>query len=178
MEQHLVYDLGVESLFSGIRERVTPDLKHAVRALGIDLDKKLLPAYPKQVWVEVVDAVARAISPGVAASQAHRELGHAISDGFAESVMGRLMAPGVRLMGVRRMMLRLPKSLTLSNNFMRVTVVETGPRAVRVDVNEAVPSADFLCGVIEAIGSYAGASRCEVSATGDGQVSFSVTWTE
>ena len=64
MEQHLVYDLGVESLFSGIRERVTPDLKHAVRALGIDLDKKLLPAYPKQVWVEVVDAVARAISPG------------------------------------------------------------------------------------------------------------------
>ena len=179
MEQHLVYDIGVESLFKGLGARLTPALKHAVRELGVDLDKRLLPAYPKSVWVRVVDEVARIVSPQLEVGEAHRQLGHAISAGFADSVMGRLMAPGVRLMGVRRVMLRLPKNLTMSNNFMRVTATETGPRSIRVEMNEAIPSEAFLCGVIEAIGRYAGAKSCEIStAPENGVIAFSVTWTE
>jgi uncharacterized protein (TIGR02265 family) len=179
MERELVYDMGVESLFRGIGDRLTPKLKQTVRELGIDLDKKLLPAYPKEVWVQVVDAVARSVSPDVELAIARRELGHAISRGFKDSVMGRLIAPGLRLMGVRRIMMRLPKNLTISNNFMRVNVAENGPRGIRLEVNEAVPSEEFLCGVIEEIASYAGAKNCEIfTAKENGRVVFSVNWTE
>lgn len=173
----LVYDFGVESLFKGVGARLTPALKDKVRAAGIDLDKKLLPAYPKELWVRVVDVVAHELSAGRDLPAARRQLGHAIASGFSEGAVGKLMAPGVRLMGVRRMLLRLPRSLTMSNNFLRVAVTETGPHAMRVELNEAVPSPEFLCGVIEAIAGYAGAKTCEVKAVVEGPLHvFTITW--
>ena len=88
------------------------------------------------------------------------------------------MAPGVRLMGVRRVLLRLPRQLGMSNNFLRVVVTETGASAMRVEMNEAVPSAEFLCGVIEAIAGYAGAKSCSVNFAPEPPLMvFSISWT-
>lgn len=177
MSQDLVYDFGVESLFKGLGEKVTPALKEKVRAVGIDLDRKLLPGYPKEVWVRAVDVVARELSSGGDLHAARRQLGHHITLGFSEGMLGKLMAPGVRLMGVRRVLQRLPKTLSMSNNFMRAAVTELSPNSVRVEMNEAVPSAEFLCGVIEAMTAYAGAKSCEVSSVREGpMVVFSVKW--
>ena len=78
-EPHLVYDFGVESLFRGLGQRVTPALKNKVRAVD--------------------------------------------------------------------------------------------------EVNEAVPSAEFLCGVIEAIAGHAGAKTCRVTFADEPPlVVFSVGW--
>jgi uncharacterized protein (TIGR02265 family) len=177
-EPHLVYDFGVESLFRGLGDRLTPELKSKVRAAGIDLEKKLLPAYPKSLWVRAVDVVAHELSAGGDLAAARRQLGHDISSGFAEGTLGKLMAPGVRFMGVKRVLARLPKQLGMSNNFLRVTVTDTGTHSVRVEVNEAVPSAEFLCGVIEAIAGYAGAKTCAVDFAHEGPLTvFTVRWT-
>jgi uncharacterized protein (TIGR02265 family) len=177
-EQHLVYDFGVESLFKGLGPRLTPPLKEKVREVGIDLDKKLLPAYPKTLWTRAVDVVAEHLSDGGDLAAARRQLGHDISSGFEQSTLGRIMAPGVRFIGVRRVLLRLPRQLTMSNNFLRVAVVETPGDTLRVEVNEAVPSPEFLCGVIEAIAGYAGAKTCTVTFANEGPLTaFSVSWT-
>jgi uncharacterized protein (TIGR02265 family) len=177
-EPHLVYDFSVDSLFKGLGARLTPSLKEKVRAAGIDLDKKLLPAYPKDVWIRAVDVVARELSVNGDAASSSRRLGHDITNGFAESLLGKTMAPGVRLMGVRRVMLRLPKMLTMSNNFLKVAVVESPGNSVRVIVNEAVPSAEFLCGIIDAIATYAGAKECSVTFAAEGPMTeFVVKWT-
>jgi uncharacterized protein (TIGR02265 family) len=176
-DPQLVYDFGVESLFRGLGQRLTPSLKERVRAAGIDLDRKLLPAYPRVVWVRVVDIVAEEISGGRDLPSARRELGHLIASGFEQSTLGKMMAPGVRFMGVRRVLLRLPKQLTMSNNFLRVAVIETPGDTLRVEVNEAVPSPEFLCGVIEAIAGYAGAKRCDVTFVDEGPLTaFTVNW--
>lgn len=175
---HLVYGFSVDSLFKGLGERLTPALKDKVRAVGIDVDKKLLPAYPKAVWVRAVDVVADELSGGRDRAAARRQLGHDISNGFAESALGKLMSPGVRLMGVKRVLMRLPRQLSMSNNFLRVAVVDMGERWLRVEVNEAVPSAEFLCGIIEAIAGYAGAKTTDVRFAAEGPLTvFSVSWT-
>lgn len=178
-EQHLVYDFGVESLFKGLGDRLTPSLKEKVRVVGIDLNKKLLPAYPKDLWTRAVDVVAKELSAGGDLAAARRQLGHDISSGFAESTLGKMMAPGVRLMGVRRVLMRLPKQLTMSNNFLKVAVVEVpGADKVRVMVNECVPSPEFLCGIMEAIAAYAGAKTCSVTFAPEGPMTeFTITWT-
>jgi uncharacterized protein (TIGR02265 family) len=176
--QHLVFDFGVESLFRGLGDRVTPALKEKVRAQGIDLDRKLLPAYPKALWVAVVDTVARELAAGAPLADARRALGHAITAGFQETTLGKIMEPGVRLIGVRRMLGRLPKMLSMSNNFLKVAVIDVQPNVVRVEVNEAVPSAEFLTGVIEALCRYAGAKTCDVAVTTEGLFTvFTVTTT-
>lgn len=88
------------------------------------------------------------------------------------------MEPGVRLIGVRRMLGRLPKMLSMSNNFLKVAVIDVPPNVVRVEVNEAVPSAEFLTGVIEALCRYAGAKTCDVAVTTEGLFTvFTVTTT-
>lgn len=177
VSQHLVYDFGVEGLFKGLGDKLTPALKAKVRAVGIDLDKKLLPGYPKEVWVRAVDVVARELSEAGDLAAARRQLGHHITHGFSQGTLGKVMAPGIRLMGVRRVLQRLPKTLTMSNNFLKVSVTELGPNSVRVEMNEAVPSAEFLCGVLEAMSAYAGAKSCEVQHASEGPfVVFSVTW--
>lgn len=177
-EPHLVYDFGIESLFRGLGDRLTPALKKKVRAVGIELDAKLLPAYSKAVWVRTVDVVVEALSAGGDLAAARRRLGHDVSIGFTQGALGRLMAPGVRLMGVRRVLLRLPQQLTMTNNFLEVSVTELGPNQLRVEVSEAVPSAEFLCGVIEAIAGYAGAKSCAVTFAAEGPLTvFTVTWT-
>lgn len=177
-DAQLVYDFGVESLFRGLGDRLTPALKEKVRAVGIDLDRKLLPAYPREVWVRVVDVVAEDLKAGTDLAASRRELGRRITDGFAETALGKLMAPGVRFIGVRRVLQRLPKQLTMSNNFMKVALVEQPGDCVRVEVREPVPSADFLCGVIEAIAGYAGAKSCDVTFADEGTlIAFTVKWT-
>ena len=66
----------------------------------------------------------------------------------------------------------------MTNNFMRVAVVELPGDVLRVEMNEAVPSADFLCGVICAIAGYAGAKRCDVTYANEGAlIAFTVSWT-
>jgi uncharacterized protein (TIGR02265 family) len=177
--QQLVFNVGVESLFRGLGDRITPPLRGRIKQLGIDLDAKLLPAYPRDVWVRIVDEVARELGGAADLGAARKELGHAISRGFAASTMGKLMAPGVRLMGVRRMLLRLPKSLTLSNNFMQVTATQVAERSVRVEMNDPVPSAEFLAGVIEAIITYSGGKSSTITWAAEGPLTvFNVGWTE
>jgi len=176
VDTELVYDFAIESLFRGLGPRFTPELEARVKALGIDPGKKLLPAYPREVWVRVVDVIARELG-GPDPAQAHRALGAAITHGFAETTLGIVMKPAVLLMGVRRLLLRLPKNLTMSNNFLKVTVEEPAAGALRVRLSHDVPSADFLCGLIEEMARYAGAKTCTARAQHEGsQLVIDVAW--
>jgi uncharacterized protein (TIGR02265 family) len=167
----LVWDFAIESLFKGVGDRFTPELRAKVKAAGIDADAKLLPAYTKDVWVRVVEVVATGVG------HSHRELGAAITHGFAGTAMGIVMKPAVVLMGVRRVLNRLPRFLSMSNNFLKVQVHEAGAAALRVEVSHAVPSADFLAGCIEEMARYAGAKECQATPRTDGtQLVIDVTW--
>lgn len=178
MSEELVYDFGVESLFRGLGDDFTPELKAQVKAVGIDPDRRLLPAYPRAMWIRVVDVVAQALCRGGDLEDARRELGKRITQGFAQTALGRVMAPAARLMGVRRALHRLPRNFTLTNNFMKASVNEVSPEALHVDVNDPVPSAEFLAGSIESVARYAGAKSVTVTIEQVGEVTrFRVTWT-
>ena len=175
--EELVYDFGVESLLRALGSALTPELKAKMKDAGIDTSKKLLPGYPRAVWERSVALIAVELSQGdLAVSQ--RALGARLTQGFAGTALGRMLAPAVRLTGVKRAMKQLPRNLTITNNFMKVTLEELAPTEVRVTASQACPSADFLAGVIEGIARYAGAATCEVSFSQAGtQTVFAVRWT-
>ena len=178
MPEELVYDFGVESLFRGLRDDFTPELRAKVKAAGIDPDGKLLPAYPRAIWTRVVDVLAQSLAHGRSLEDARRELGLRITEGFAQTTLGRVMAPAARLLGVRRSLARLPRNFTITNNFMKCTLTEKSPTELWFDVNDPVPSAEFLAGVIDSMARYAGARTSDVTVEQAGTCTrFLVTWT-
>ena len=174
--EDLVYDFGVESLLRALGPALTPELKAKVKDAGIDTGEKLLPGYPRAVWERVVVLIASELSTGDLAA-AQRALGARLTQGFAGTALGRMLAPAVRLTGVKRVMKQLPRNLTITNNFMKVVLEEVAPTEVRVTASHDSPSAEFLAGVIEGMARYAGAASCEVGYRRVGtQTVFVVRW--
>lgn len=178
LPEALVYDFAVESLFRGLGDEFTPELRAQVKAAGIDPDSPLLPAYPRAIWTRVVDVLSVALARGRSLEDARRDLGQRITQGFAQTTLGRVMSPAARLLGVRRTLARLPRNFTITNNFMKCTLTEKSPTELVFDVTEPVPSAEFLAGVIDSMARYAGAGHSRVTIEQLGTATrFHVTWT-
>lgn len=178
MAEELVYDFAIESLFRGLRDDFTPELRAKVKAAGIDPDGKLLPAYPRFIWTRVVDVLAQELARDRSLEDARRELGRRITEGFTHTTLGRVMAPAARLLGVRRSLARLPRDFTITNNFMKCELTEKSPHELLFDVSDPVPSVEFLAAVIDSMARYAGARHSSVTIEQMGTCTrFHVTWT-
>ena len=81
-------------------------------------------------------------------------------------------------MGVRRILELLPHTFTMTNNFLRVTMLDASDGELRVRLSHDAPSAEFLCGSIEEMARHAGAKRCEASPHREGGgLVIEVRWT-
>jgi uncharacterized protein (TIGR02265 family) len=168
----VVYDFAIRSLLLGLGDALTPQLRAQIKALGIGEEISPTTTYPLSQWVQLVELVARE------AKQSHRELGVRVTRGFTHTPLGKLMKPAVQLMGVRRVLELLPHTFTMTNNFMRVKVLEASHRELRVELSHDAPSAEFLCGSIEEMARHAGADGCVASPQREGQgLVIGVRWT-
>jgi uncharacterized protein (TIGR02265 family) len=176
--EELVYDFAFEALLRGVGS-LSRETKARAEALGIRFDQKLLPAYPKAAWIDLVDAFAAQVAPGRTRADAHFALGERMTHGFEQTTIGKVMAPAVRTMGVAWLLRRTPKNFTMANNFLKVRLDEEGPRSVIVHFSEAAPSLDFLRGCLDAMARYAGARDVSIEATqlADGSARIDVRWT-
>jgi uncharacterized protein (TIGR02265 family) len=167
----VVYDFAVRSLLLGIGEGLTPQLSAKLKALGVDAHARPEATYSRETWGEVVELVSQETK------RSHRQLGAQVTDGFTRTPLGGLMTPAVRLMGVRRMLELLPHTFTMTNNFMRVRLERASDESVLVRLSHDAPSADFLCGSIEQMARYAGATECLATARReDGALLIEARW--
>ena len=60
--ERLIFSPTVEALLlRGVGDRMTPALEEGIRVLGIDIKKALLPAYPVDTWLKVLDLVGKTV---------------------------------------------------------------------------------------------------------------------
>ncbi|QSQ24596.1 DUF2378 family protein [Pyxidicoccus parkwayensis] len=125
-----------------------PDFHAALRAVGVDVEK-LLPHYPVEVWQEAMAVARQHFHAGQPRPQADWQLGRAFARGFLETLVGRVIAVTLPMLGPARLVERIPRHLTMGRADMRATVEPLGERERQVRIEARHPLPDFMAGCIE-----------------------------
>ena len=155
--EKLVFQSSIEGLFvQGIGDRLTPALKAELKALGLDLDRKLPPAVTRLVWYASIDAVVRHLYAELPRDEAHRALGRRMMEGIENTLFGRTMLPAVKLLGPRRLLKRVPSNMKSSNNFSIGVMTELAPTSMRLEVDDVGDAPHIFRGSLERMVIWAG----------------------
>ncbi|HVG61601.1 MAG TPA: DUF2378 family protein [Hyalangium sp.] len=181
MQEKMVFDQTLEGLFvRGLEGRVTPTLRTYLKEVGVDLDRKLLPAYPFETWCSCVRVVARELYSGTPEEQAYHALGERMVDGYRGTMMGRALFSVLQLLGPRRVLDRVQQSFRSGNNYTEVRIYERGPHQLEMWMNEAGPTRYLVQGAILAGMRGCGVpdARVRVLSFTAEDVTFEVVWRE
>jgi uncharacterized protein (TIGR02265 family) len=179
--ERLVYASVVEGLLRhGLEGRPTARLKERLRQIGVDVERPLLPAYPVPLWFYCLRAIIEELYPGRDPEAAFRDLGARMTAGYGSTLVGRALYLLARLLGPRRMVLRLPHMLASGDNYTNAEVVERGPCHYEMRMNSAVEAPGYAEGIIEALLRLSGAQapRVRVLEKGHGSTLFELQWGE
>lgn len=175
----VVYDAAVEGVFlRGLVGEVTPSLSTKLRALGLDLDQKLRPTYPREAWRRMLEVTVAELFPDVSRDEGFRLLGAKAVNGIGYTMIGKVLVQMARLMGPRRSVLRLPQVFTSMNNFMKIELTEVEPTHFLVHVDGTYGHPAYVLGAMQAAMGLTDAKDLQVklldwSAT---KVSVDVKW--
>lgn len=180
-QRWMVFDHTVEGLFLvALRGRLPAATVERLRRAGLDLSKKLQPAYPFEVWKRCLEIVVTDLYPSLPRSEAWRKLGRAIVEGMSQRVMGRAMVRVSRLLGPRRALQRLDHILNSADNYVEARVTERSPTCVDVAINEVMGQPHYYKGILEASLVMTGTEvgQVEVLSLDGFGATFRVSWEE
>ena len=121
MTEPLVFTPSIESLFvHGLR--LSLPARESLRALGLDLDRPLLPAYPLATWERAVQVAARDAFPQLDVDAAHLQLGRRMLAGYDATLIGKAIGIAARLAGPRRTLERMAHNTGTANNYVLARV--------------------------------------------------------
>jgi uncharacterized protein (TIGR02265 family) len=147
----VVFEQTIEALFQrSLSSRLTPELKAQLKAAGLNLDAKLLPAYPFDTWMQVLELTARALHADLPVEQAMFRVGEAFLDGYQETFLGRAVLGMIRVLGPRRTVLRATQNFRSGNNYTETKITELEPTVLDLWMNEVGPWPTFTAGIIHA----------------------------
>jgi len=115
---------------------VPPEVKAKLRTLGVDLDQRMLPTYPRETWGRCITLVAQAAFPHERREVAWRKAGERMVDGYQETLIGRAMFSTLRVLGPRRMLQRAQKNFRSGNNYTEVRITDISPTEMEIWFNE------------------------------------------
>ena len=181
LEQRYVYAQVVEGLLAhGLSGRVSPRLKARLREAGVDLDRPLLPTYPVGLWLRCLHLIVEETWPGLPPEQAFPRLAAAHVEGYGRTLIGRAVYGVMRLLGPRRLVLRLPQTLRATDNYTRVELVERDATTFEMRMNSELPCPGYSESLFESLLRVGGAEspRATVLTQGGGSTTYLLTWKE
>jgi uncharacterized protein (TIGR02265 family) len=149
-DEQLVFPQTVEGLFvRGLAGAMTPGLRLQLRAAGLDLDRPLAAGYPAADFARWVRLASEALYPGMPEEQALRRMGRHFFDGYMDTLMGKALAPVMRVLGPRRTLERMERNFRSGSNYVAVRAETTGPSEVMLHFNEVHRIPGYYAGIIE-----------------------------
>jgi uncharacterized protein (TIGR02265 family) len=179
--ERLVFDQTVEGLFvRGLGNRVTPALKLQLKQAGLDLDKRLLPAYPVETWEQCLRLAAKTLHPGKPEAEAFRLLGERHIEGYSETMLGRALFGVFRLLNRKRRLARVRQNFRAGNNYQEAIITDVGPNVVDMWLNERGMLRHFKHGIVMGTARCAGDHEitAELRHFDDEGVTFRISWPE
>jgi uncharacterized protein (TIGR02265 family) len=143
-----VYPHTVEGLFfKALKPKIGPALAERLKACGIDLAGK-----PREVqhenWKKALTLVATELFEGTL-DERYRQLGRSVLLRYEETLMGKTVVGLMRMLGPRRVLVRINATLRSGNNYIEASLSELSPQAFEGEVNECNGNPNYIAGVIE-----------------------------
>ena len=180
-DELLVFEQTIEAMFlRALGGRMTPSCKARLRQAGLDLDRKLQPAYPFQSWMSFLRIAAEEFHPNEPLDVGVFKLGMAYIEGFRETMLGRAVLSMLRVLGPRRALMRATQNFRAGNNYTESRMKELGPRQFELWMNEVGSLPTFTAGILHAGLRTAGAENIRVDLSGyDGHAcTYCISWSE
>jgi uncharacterized protein (TIGR02265 family) len=181
-EQRLIFEQSIEGMYlKGHPELLTPQVKEALRAVGIDLDQKLKPAYPMELVNEatrVFRKLAYAREPDDA--KAFQRIGERTVDGYFNTVFGKPLVAVLRLAGTKRIVGRLPQAMKSGSNFQVITLEWKGETDALLTLAETEPNPNINVGVIRRAFTHwfaAPSMKVEIAEHARPKATYRLSWT-
>ena len=178
-EQKMVFEQTIEGLFlRGLGDRLTPACKSRLRAHGLDLDRKLLPAYEFEKWMAYLRIAAEELYGDSSTEVAMFRLGERTVDGFGDTLMGRAVLAMTRIIGPVRTLQRCDRNFRSGNNYTTSRLKELSAQCYELWVNEVGPYPTFTGGIVCAALRVAGAKepKAEVVSHDGHACTYRITW--
>ena len=179
LAEWVVFEQTIEGLFvRGLHGRISDRCRQRLKEAGLDLSRRLLPAYPFATWMGCLAIAGEEVFAGSAVDQAQFQLGELMIDGYKETFLGRAVLGMIRVLGPQRTLMRATQNFRSGNNYTESRLVERSPTDLELWMNEVGPFPTFTAGIVHAALAAAGAERVGVEVVGyDGHAcSYRVTW--
>lgn len=159
----LVFAHSVEALFiTAMGSKIDADCRARLKQQGLDLDRKLLPAYEYAMVDRCIDLVTASAFPGKTEAEGAWLMGEAQVVGYQETFVGRALFGVLRLLGPKRILHRLTHSWRSGNNFIETRVTELAPTRFELWVNQVGTHPEFSQAVISTAMRLAGHGQVQV----------------
>lgn len=181
MPEKLVYEHTMEGLFvRGLSGQLSPALRERLRSAGLDLDRRLLPAYSFETWCACVRLTAKALHPEAPAEVAYALLGERMVHGFRQTLMGRALFSVLQLLGPRRVLGRTQQNFRSGNNYSEARITVVSPSEAELWMNEPGPTRYLVQGAILAGLQASGAAEPQVQVANftPEDVTYRTSWKE
>jgi uncharacterized protein (TIGR02265 family) len=124
-------------------------LAEGLLSLGYDMRKPDLN-YSVLTWQRCVNLARQELFGQLSDEEAYRLLGRKLVTGFLETLVGRVVAVAMPMIGPARVVDRLPRYLAMmGRGELEVTIAPVGERARRVHVPDRYNRPDFVAGSLE-----------------------------
>ena len=176
--EKVVFEQTIEGLFvRALGPQLTPGFKQRLAAIGLDVDARLRPAYPFDVWMKSLEIAASELYPTQPTTEAMFKVGTHLIDGYKETFLGRAVLGMIRVLGPRRMLMRATQNFRSGNNYTESRVTDVDPHTLELWMNEVGPYPTFTAGIIHAALAATGVTPKVVVKDHDGHAcTFVCSW--
>jgi uncharacterized protein (TIGR02265 family) len=177
MAEALVFAQTFEGLARSLGPRLTPAAKAQFKAISVDFDQQLLPAYPFETWVKAMNLGSLLVLPNGTEAARHEAMGRQLLDGYAETLVGKALLAAMRVIGPKRMLERMARNLRTGNNYTetKLTVLDDGTHQLWCS---KVASTNFYKGLMRRGVEISGGKEVTVQALqrDEAGATFAITW--
>jgi uncharacterized protein (TIGR02265 family) len=180
LEDRLIYAEVVEGLIRhGLSGKVSLRLRERLRQLGLDVDRPP-QTFPVVAWQQCLAVIVEEAFPGVPTEEGFRQLARQHVEGYGRTLLGKATMRVMRLLGPRRMVLRLPHMLGSTDNYTVGVVEERGPTTFELALNSSPMSIGYPEALFESFLTASGAEEPRVKllqSSAEGST-YQLTWKE
>ncbi|MFT3712481.1 MAG: DUF2378 family protein [Archangium sp.] len=188
MAEQLLFSQAAESLQRALGPLLTEQSKARFKELGVDFSKPLEPAYPLAAWRKVVNYAGELVAPHQPYDRQQFALGSRFITAYTDTVIGRATLGFMRLLGPRRTLERMAKTLRTGNNYSETKLTQLGPSLFELWCNH-VQNPSFYRGMLQTGLEHTGLTGVQVTTaamdrlpdaapvtSGDTGATFRISW--